>query len=211
MIKKIRTALIIAASGLLVACGGPDVRELEDGDKIAVLGGDLVLGTGGKDVNFPQEMGSFIGTWVVNMGSHGETSDLTLSRVDSILKNEIPSHIMIVVGDEDMKKGIDDSVIEANISEIINKAKVFSVVPIVVGLPRPVTPNTNLSLVDAPFYKNVANKHNVVYIDNAISVVLDRNEFKSNTNYLIGEGYVEVAKNLSLKMKDLGYIKEVKF
>lgn len=208
--NKLKILTILFASALLVACGKVDVSVLDSSDKIVVIGDDLVFGNGGKGTSFPQELGTMIGNWVVNSGVDGDSSANTNARVEAVLAKDIPSHLMIAVGAVDMQRKVPDEEIKHNLQEILDKAKASNVIPIIVGVPRPSTPGSNLKLTDASFYEDLAKHNGVVYLKNPISDVQDQPKFRANTTLLTAEGYIEVAKKIALKMKDVGFIKEIK-
>lgn len=211
MIKKFKMMAILTASVLLTGCGQPNVSKLVSSDKIVVIGDDITVGTGGKGTNFPEEMGTMIGHWVVNAGVPNETSITAKGKLEQLLSKEMPSHLMIALGAVDMRNGVDDSIIQANIDEIVKTAKANNVVPIVVGVPRLATPGSNLSLADAAFYKEVAQTNDVAYVKNAISKILDTPAYRSSPTLLTADGYIKLAEEISKQMKEIGFVdKELK-
>ncbi len=210
MIKRIKIMAVLTACALLAACGQPNVSKLLSTDKIVVIGDDITVGTGGKGTNFPAEMGTMIGHWVVNAGVPDETSITAKGKLEQLLLKEMPSHLMIAVGGVDMKNGVDDSIIQGNIDEMIKTAKLNNIVPIVVGVPRPATPGSNLNLADASFYQEVANKNDVVYIKNAISKMLDTPAYRSSPTLLTADGYIKLAEEIAKQMKEAGFVQNLK-
>ncbi len=210
MIKKIKIMTILTVGALLAACGQNNVSELLSTDKIVVIGDDITVGTGGKGTKFPEELGTMLGHWVVNSGASNETSITAKGKLDQLLAKEMPSHLMITVGWVDMKNNVDDSIIQSNIDEMIKTAKLKNIVPIVVGVPRPATPGSNLNLADASFYQEVANKNDVVYIKNAISKMLDTPAYRSSPNLLTADGYIKLAEEIAKQMKEAGFVQDLK-
>lgn len=60
---------------------------------------------------------------VYNRGISGDTSDKMLERLESNALNITPTHLVILIGTNDIGKGIDNSVIETNISAAIKLTK----------------------------------------------------------------------------------------
>lgn len=210
MVKGLKLIAVLAASTLLLACGKVKVDKLESSDKIVIIGDDITVGVGGKGTTFPEELGVMVGNWVVNAGVEGDTSTKAKNRVDTVITKEMPSHLMIMVGMIDMQQKVADSQIEENINQMIEVAKENNVIPIVVGMPRPATPGSNLKLTDAPFYSSIANKHDVVYLKNGLSDVLDQATYRSSPTLLTSEGYKELANKIAHQMKEAGFISSVK-
>lgn len=116
-----RTILpLLLASLLLTACGGPEPVTLR-GDNIICFGDSLTFGTGApRDKSYPAQLAEMIGQPVINSGIPGDTTDRALRRLERDVLSKSPRIVLITLGGNDLKNGVDKKTAFKNLKDIVD-------------------------------------------------------------------------------------------
>lgn len=96
---------------------------------------------------FPEEIYYGSSILAYNRGISGDTSDKMLERLDENALSIAPSEIFILVGTNDLSRGIDSDIIAGNIAAAVDKCIANSVGTITVGSLLPVNRAVNPQMV----------------------------------------------------------------
>jgi acyl-CoA thioesterase-1 len=107
---------------------------------------------------------------VINAGSSGETTSGALARTDWILRLK-PDIVILETGANDGLRGIDPSLIEANLMNIVAKLKNAGCRVLLVAIPM--VPNLGTAYTEAfkQAFVNVADHHQVMLVTNFLENV----------------------------------------
>ena len=111
---------LLLASLLLTACGGPEPVTLR-GDNIICFGDSLTFGTGApRDKSYPAQLAEMIGQPVINSGIPGDTTDRALRRLERDVLSKSPRIVLITLGGNDLKNGVDKKTAFKNLKDIVD-------------------------------------------------------------------------------------------
>lgn len=160
---------------------------------------------------FPEEIYYGAPTVAYNRGISGDTSDKMLERLEENALSILPSKILILVGTNDLSRGIDFDIIVGNIASSVDKCKENSVEQIIVCSLLPVNSSVNSKMVGSRKNKDIiaineklkslCGGKSVLYLD-VFSVLTDGNgnfnaEFTYDGLHPNARGYKEIAKVLA--------------
>ncbi len=101
---------------------------------------------------------------VVNAGISGETSSGTRSRIAWVISALKPEIIILETGANDGLRGIDTSVLEKNLTEIITTIQANEITAILTGMQMPPNFGRNYTKQFAEVYPRVATKKGILLI-----------------------------------------------
>ncbi len=205
-IKIIILALILVCSILaLVGCNNANPLDTTyDTVKITKMnnfthlnenakhGEVVMIGDSIVEIYNTHEHFSDINKIVYNRGISGDTSDRMLERMSNALDIE-PSTLFVLIGTNDIGKGIPREETLSNTKKIIEKAKNSGVPKIVIESVYPVNHSINTKMVgrrknkDIIEYnkslKTLCNEQNVIYVDLFSALVDEKGNFKKSLTY----------------------------
>lgn len=100
---------------------------------------------------------------LVNAGVSGETSSGTLSRLDWILSQK-PDIVILEIGANDGLRGIDTTLVEANIDTILQRLQDNNVVTILAGMKMVRNLGDQYTREFDTIYPKLASKHQVIFM-----------------------------------------------
>ena len=165
----IRTCLVLA----LLACSA--TLAVSQQVTILAFGDSLVAGTGlpGRQGFVPQ-----LQKWLskngggsirlVDGGVAGNTTADGLARIDRALDPNIDA-VIIVLGGNDVLRGIDPGQIKSNLNGIIKKVQARGPPVMLVGLPSPPGYSEAYKKAVKKLYRNLARKHGAIYYKSMFS------------------------------------------
>lgn len=160
---------------------------------------------------FPEEIYYGATTVAYNRGISGDTSDKMLERLQENALRILPSKILILVGTNDLSRGIDFDIIVGNIASSVDKCKENSVDKIIVCSLLPVNSSINSKMVGSRKNKDIkvineklkslCQEKSVLSLD-VFSVLTDANgnfnaEYTYDGLHPNAKGYEEIAKMLA--------------
>jgi lysophospholipase L1-like esterase len=112
-------AVFLSACFFLAACSGPETVILS-GENIICFGDSLTFGSGAPpDKSYPAQLAEMIGKPVINSGVPGDTTDMALRRLERDVLAKSPRIVMITLGGNDLKNGVDKNIAFRNLKEIV--------------------------------------------------------------------------------------------
>jgi acyl-CoA thioesterase-1 len=112
-------AVFLSACFFFAACSGPETVILS-GENIICFGDSLTFGSGAPpDKSYPAQLAEMIGKPVINSGVPGDTTDMALRRLERDVLAKSPRIVMITLGGNDLKNGVDKNIAFRNLKEIV--------------------------------------------------------------------------------------------
>ncbi len=167
-------------------------------ETIICFGDSLTYGTGsqsGKD--YPSQLSKMIGKPVINAGVPGDTTARALKRLERDVVSRSPDIVLITLGGNDLKNGVDrDSAFE-NLALIVEAIQARGARVIVGGLSFPMR--------DRGFgrgYKKLADETGADLIPNILEDIFGNRKLMSDPIHPNGEGYKIMAQRFLAEMRD---------
>ena len=166
----IRLVCCRAAFGLFYVIIGTTTIQpafAEQPPVLLVLGDSLVAGHGlpqGKA--FPDVLGQMleqvgVDVRIINSGVSGDTTAGGLARLDWSLADN-PNAVIIVLGGNDLLRGLDPAASYSNLDKIIDRLKASNVSVLLAGMQAPRNLGADYADEFDVIYKNLAQRHNVL-------------------------------------------------
>lgn len=136
--RSARTAFAVLAliTASLAACGDDnDVAPSKPAVQVLAFGDSLVVGvgtTGGN--NFVSLLSSRVGVSIHNAGRSGDTTSSALSRLQTDVLSRQPEIVIVLLGGNDLLRGVPLSQRVANITSIVTQIRATGATVILVGL-----------------------------------------------------------------------------
>lgn len=164
--SALAAALIVAACGSRSAATAPSAVSAEPAAvrRIVVLGDSLAVSPSTNE-SFPSELQARIARqglrWIVtNAGVSGDTSAGGLRRVESLLASDV-GVLVVALGANDGLQGVDVSIVEKNLSTIIDLAQRRNLRVLLCGMETPPTHGSDYSIAFHSLFPRLAQQHTV--------------------------------------------------
>lgn len=202
--------LILICVLLLAACGGdkPEYAAIPQGATVLILGDSLSYGTGAnKGEDYPSLLTKTTGWNIINEGVPGDTTAGGLARLPDLLEVYQPKLLIVELGGNDFLHHAPQTETIANLKAILLQAKTQGIAAILVAIPE-ISPLKAAvgSLSDHPLYAKLAEETNTPLITEVFSDVLSDRALKADQIHPNAQGYIEVGKQMSEKLRELGYL-----
>ncbi|MDP3687280.1 MAG: arylesterase [Sulfurimicrobium sp.] len=199
--------LLLAATLLLAACGKAKEAALPPGSPVLALGDSLTAGTGvSPEQAWPSLLAGRTGWVVVNGGVSGDTGGAALQRLPALLEEHRPVLVLVALGGNDMLRQLPQAETIANLDRILARIKAHGARAVLLATPRPSAAGAvfkNLSAAD--FYQDVADRHKLPLIRDALAEVLSNPEMKGDPLHPNAAGHTLLAEKLFAELKSIGY------
>lgn len=169
---------------------------------IIALGDSLTAGLGvDPDKNYPAQLQKRLEAEgysyrVINAGVSGETSSGTLSRLNWIL-HQNPDIVILETGANDGLRGIDTTLVEKNLREILQVLKQKGVVTVFTGMQMVSNLGVGYTLEFNTIYPRIAREEDVIFmpffLEDVATVQALNNADGLHPN---AEGYTYITKNI---------------
>ncbi len=179
-----KTVIILLACFHLAACGSSQPIALH-GDNIICFGDSLTYGTGaapGK--SYPAQLSEMIGQPVINSGIPGDTTARALQRLERDVLSKSPRMVLITLGGNDMKNGVDKGAAFRNLKEIVETVQASGALVVVGGV--------KLLLWDRGYgeeYKKLVRETGALLIPNVLDGLVGHNDLMHDTIHPNAAGY----------------------
>ena len=128
------TAAVLLVCILLTACSKNEPIVLI-GDNIICFGDSLTYGTGApEDASYPARLAEIIGQPVINAGVPGNTTADALKRLEADVLTRSPRIVLITLGGNDMKNGVDKKTAFENLLQIVEAVQARGALVVVGGV-----------------------------------------------------------------------------
>jgi lysophospholipase L1-like esterase len=183
--KSILILIFFLFAGFLVsACGGPGPVTLS-GDNIICFGDSLTFGTGApRDKSYPAQLAEMIGQPVINSGIPGDTTARALQRLDRDVLSKSPRIVLITLGGNDLKNGMDKKAAFKNLKEIVEAIQAKDALVIIGGI--------KLLFWDRGYeeeYEKLADETGAILVPNILGGLMGNDELMHDTIHPNAAGY----------------------
>ncbi|TKA89226.1 arylesterase [Guyparkeria sp. SB14A] len=184
----------------LAGCGEPALEPLPRGAIILAFGDSLTEGVGAsEEAAYPEQLARLTGREVVNAGVAGETTADGVERLPEALERHAPTLMILLMGGNDVLRNQDLAEAKRNLARMIELARQRDVAVLLVGVPE-----KSLFSQSAPLYRELADEHDVLLVDDLVAGLLRRPSYKSDAVHLNAEGYRAMAERLAEVLRDEG-------
>ena len=192
-----RTILpLLLASMLLTACGGPEPVTLR-GDNIICFGDSLTFGTGApRDKSYPAQLAEMIGQPVINSGIPGDTTDRALRRLERDVLSKSPRIVLITLGGNDLKNGVDKKTAFKNLKDIVDTIQAKGALVVFGGI--------RLLFWDRGYeeeYEKLAAETGALLVPDILGGLMGHEELMHDTIHPNGAGYKIMAQKFYTRIK----------
>jgi acyl-CoA thioesterase-1 len=178
------TLFILLFCFLLTACGGRELVVLS-GENIICFGDSLTYGTGavpGK--SYPAQLAEMIGQPVINSGIPGDTTARALQRLERDVLLKSPHMVLITLGGNDMKNGVDKKIALKNLREIVETIQAKEALVVIGGV--------KLLFWDRGYqeeYEKLAEETGALLIPNVLKGLIGHDDLMHDTIHPNAAGY----------------------
>lgn len=183
----------LAVSGALLWPTGsvsqPRLSTLATEDVILAFGDSLTEGfsvDAGK--GYPEQLAMLSRRGVINAGVSGETTAQGLARLSTSLDEARPALMILLMGGNDILRGMSMDAAKRNLAAMIEMALSDGVQVVLIGVPE-----RSLFLRNAPMYRELADRYDLVLEDELLADLLAQPSMKSDPIHLNAAGYREMA------------------
>lgn len=198
--KSMLTAALLLALMLLQGCSDNRLEPLGDSAVILAFGDSLTVGVGAPESDsYPAVLARITGRQVVSAGVSGEVSALGLQRLPDELARVRPDLLILLHGGNDILRNGSTYELASNLDAMITLAKAEQVPVVLLGVPE-----KKLFSSSAPLYGELAQQHNLVFIEDLLSDLLRDSAMKSDAVHLNSQGYRALAESIHRTLQEEG-------
>ena len=197
IIYFILAGVILLAGYKFITSTHQDFDNLSAGQKIIAFGDSLTYGTGatsGKD--YPSQLSKMVSRPVINAGVSGDTTASALERLERDVLAYSPDIVLITLGGNDLKNGIDAEAAFENLKMIVNLIHNQGARVIIGGLSIPFR--------DRGFgkgFKKLADETDAVLIPNILDGIMGNRKLMSDPIHPNDAGYKIMAERFYKAMR----------
>ncbi len=174
---------------LFTACSSDAPVDLS-GENIICFGDSLTYGTGApSNKSYPARLSEMIGQPVINAGIPGNTTADGLKRLESDVLERSPRMVLMTLGGNDMKNGIDRAIAFANLKKIVEAIQAKGALVVLGGV--------KLLFWDRGYeeeYEKLAEETGIILIPNVLKGLIGHNDLMSDAIHPNAAGYEIMAK-----------------
>jgi len=194
---KIITGLLIF---VLIGCSEPSLKPLSSNSKILAFGDSLTSGKGvAKVFNYPSVLANLSGLTVINAGISGETTVQGLLRFENTLIEYQPDLVVLLEGGNDFLRNKSHAEAKINLAKMIEITQSLNIDLVLLAVPT-----KSLFLSPSEIYQDLAQKYEVVLIEDIVTDLLKNNEYKSDHIHFNQLGYQKLAQRIHQVLIDEG-------
>jgi len=188
--------ILLVSVFFLISCNGPDATTLS-GDNIICFGDSLTYGTGAsRDRSYPAQLSKMIGRPIINTGVPGDTTSRALERLAEDVLDQSPRIVLITLGGNDLKNGVNKNTAFKNLKAIIEAIQAEGGLVILGGIKFVV-----LDKGYGEMYKNLAKETGIILVPNVLKGLIGRDKYMSDPIHPNGDGYAIMAERFYAAMK----------
>lgn len=201
--------LLSLAVLLCAACGKDGPPPLPGGATVLVVGDSISAGFGVDAAQaWPGLLAQQTGWRVINGGISGDLSADALERLPDLLERHAPQLVLLEIGGNDMLRGEPDERIRANLEKMVVAVQGRGARVVLMATPRPSLVRAALSaLKPAEFYRSVADQYRVMLLQDTLSEVLSRPEFKLDPLHPNAAGHAALAARTADALRRIGLLR----
>ncbi|SIQ66437.1 GDSL-type esterase/lipase family protein [Marinobacterium stanieri] len=193
-------ALALVSLSLLTGCSSDQLDPLGRNAVILAFGDSLTVGVGtSEQQNYPAVLSQLTDRQVVASGVSGEVSSQGLQRLPGELERVRPDLLILLHGGNDILRNGSAQTLEQNLEAMINLAQAKDIPVVLVGVPE-----KRLFSDAAPLYSELAERHDLVFIEDLLADLLRESSMKSDAVHLNEQGYRALAQGIHQALQDAG-------
>ena len=177
-------AVIFLFCFLTAGCNRNDPVIL-GGENIICFGDSLTYGTGAaRNMSYPAQLSEMVGQPIINVGIPGNTTADALKRLEEDVLEKSPRMVLITLGGNDMKNGIDKNIAFKNLREIVSAIQAKEALVVVGGV--------KLLFWDRGYekeYKKLAEDTGIILIPNVLKGLIGHDDLMSDAIHPNAAGY----------------------
>jgi len=181
---------------LFTACGQSEQLAIR-GQNIICFGDSLTFGTGAPhDKSYPAQLSVAIGRPVINAGIPGDTTARALQRLNQDVLSQSPRIVLITLGGNDLKNGVDKKTAFKNLTEIVKAIQAEGALVVIGGI--------KLLFWDRGYdeeYAKLAEKTGAILIPDILSGLMGNEQLMSDTIHPNAAGYEIMARRFHKAIK----------
>ncbi|MDY6855942.1 MAG: GDSL-type esterase/lipase family protein [Thermodesulfobacteriota bacterium] len=189
---------IIVFLSFLLFQSEPKIRNTKPtGENIICFGNSLTYGTGANTgMDYPSQLSRMISRPVFNLGVPGDTTTAALERLEEDIMSRFPRIVLITLGGNDLKNGIQKEEVFNNLRVIITSIQDRGALVIVGGIDVPFLGNGF-----GKAYKEICNELGAVLIPNIFEGIIGNSKLMSDRIHPNDAGYAIIAKRFYEALK----------
>lgn len=197
--KRFVTLALMSLS-LLTGCSSDQLDPLGRNAVILAFGDSLTVGVGtSEQQNYPAVLSQLTDRQVIASGVSGEVSSKGLQRLPGELERVRPDLLILLHGGNDILRNGSAQTLEQNLEAMINLAQSKDIPVVLVGVPE-----KRLFSDAAPLYSELAERHDLVFIEDLLADLLRESSMKSDAVHLNEQGYRALAQGIHQALQDAG-------
>ena len=181
--------LILLAGYKFLTSTHQDFDQYSAGQRIIAFGDSLTFGTGASSgMDYPSQLSKMITRPVINAGRPGDTAASALARVEKDVLAHSPDIVLITLGGNDLKNGVDADTAINNLKMIVNLIHNQGARVIIGGLHFPFR--------DRGYgrgYQKLADETGAVLIPNILEGIMGNRQLMSDPIHPNDAGYKVIA------------------
>jgi len=192
--------IIVFLVFILAACSEPPLKQLSHDSKVLAFGDSLTSGKGvSKAFNYPSVLANLTGLTVINSGISGETTTQGLKRIEKKLIEYQPDLVILLEGGNDFLRNKSHAQIKGNLAKMIEITQSLNIDLVLLAVPT-----KSVFLSPSEIYQDLAQKYEVVLIEDIVTDLLKNNEYKSDQIHFNQLGYQKLAERIHQVLIDEG-------
>ncbi len=198
---------IIAAALFVAACGTAHDAPLPRGSIVLVVGDSITAGYGiDSSEAWPARLAGETGWRVVAAGVNGDITAGGRERLPSLLDLHAPALVVIELGGNDLLRHIPEPQIVANLDAMIETARSHGTRVALMAAPQPTAIGALTGLSPAAFYRDLAQRRQVILIERALAAVLSDDKLKQDAIHPNAAGHAALARRAVDELRQAGVV-----
>lgn len=190
IMKVMKKYILIGVLLATVMTAGLHAQAAIPNPTIVAFGDSLVVGVGATSGNdFVSILSRRLGRTIFNAGRSGDTTATALARLETDVINLDPNITIILLGGNDILRGIPYAQTINNMHSIIQRLQAGGSTVIILGLYT----NTTFNIDYNTGFRNLAAETGATYVPNVLSGVIDNAQNMSDALHPNDRGYVIIA------------------
>jgi len=198
--KLLKSLLVIVVLSyviyLLQPTRYPITNRIPSGETVVAFGDSLTYGIGAaKNMSYPAQLSELIGEKVINLGVPGDTTTDALNRIDQLIEQD-PRIVLLTLGGNDLKNGVDKEIAFNNLRTIIHNAQESGALVIIGGIDIPL-----FGRGFADDYRKLAKDTRSVLLPNVFEGIMGNHQLMADSIHPNDKGYKIMAERFHEVMK----------
>jgi lysophospholipase L1-like esterase len=175
------------------------LRLIKKKQPILAFGDSLTFGYSAEEnESYPFILSQLINYPVINAGLNGELSEHGLHRLEGLLDIHYPKLLLLFHGANDILQNLSFDRMAKNINEMIELAQKKNIEVILIAVP-----DVNQQLNPIPQYKQLADQHQILLVDNLLAELLSQRNLHTDIIHPNALGYRLIAKSLARTIESI--------